>query len=198
VLLRVEKWCSVLVRVVVIRTLRGQGEAQLLRVVVAGEVIDPRHAAVLGERGRVAGGVDALQLAGEDLGAELGAGDARVTEHLLDEAPSRRHHRASGWPCCARRGDSCLACPHRRGDIIADQLAEPVQADLIAAGAEEVARAFLRGNVCDLASPECQDRYEFNVLALRSREQRRGGLRWPCTNRADFWQVVVRPQDDGS
>jgi hypothetical protein len=47
VLLRVEKWCSVLVRVVVIRTLRSQGEAQLLRVVVAGEVIDPRHAAVL-------------------------------------------------------------------------------------------------------------------------------------------------------
>jgi hypothetical protein len=87
VLLRVEKWCYVLVRVVVIRTLRVQGEAQLLRIVVPGEIIEPRHAAVLGDRSRVAGGVDALQLAGGDLGAELArCWRCARDQHLLDEA----------------------------------------------------------------------------------------------------------------
>jgi hypothetical protein len=120
--------------------------------------------------------VDALQLAGEDLGAELGAGDARVTEHLLDEADLGATIEHQGGHAVPEEVTAASLAHTGVVDIIADQLAEPVQADLIAAGAEEVARAFLQGNVCDLASPECQDRYEFNVLALRSREQRRGGL----------------------
>lgn len=152
-LLRVEKWCYVLVRVVVIRTLRVQGEAQLLRVIVAGEVIDPRHAAVLGERGRVAGGVDAPQLAGGDLGTELGAGDARVTEHLLVKGVGATLERQGGHAVPEEVAAASLA---HTGvvDILADQLAEPVQADLIAAGAEETARAFLRGNICEMKPAE--------------------------------------------